>query len=103
MTNHLNYLKHFKSNDFKYKTTIMKTLKIGTDCSGIEAPIQALRLLNIPHKHIFSCHNDPHVVKSIKANFDKDTLLYMRQFVVLCVGLYQKYCHTVFYNHSLLL
>ena len=41
MTNHLNYLKHFKSNDFKYKTTIMKTLKVGTDCSGIEAPIQA--------------------------------------------------------------
>ncbi len=70
MTNHLDYLKHFQSNDFKYKTTIMKPLKIGTDCSGIEAPIQALRLLNIPHKHIFSCDNDPHVVKSINANYN---------------------------------
>jgi len=75
MTNHLNYLKHFKSNDFKYKTTIMKTLKVGTDCSGIEAPIQALRLLNIPHKHIFSCDNDPNVIKSIKANY-KCKILY---------------------------
>ena len=46
----------------------MKTLEAGTDCSGIEAPVQALRLLNIPHKHIFSCDNDPHVVKSIEAN-----------------------------------
>ena len=75
MTNHLDYLKHFKSNDFKYKTTIMKPLKVGTDCSGIEAPIQALRLLNIPHKHIFSCDNDPHVVKSIQANY-KSKVLY---------------------------
>jgi DNA (cytosine-5)-methyltransferase 1 len=71
MTNeskHLDYLKHFKSKDFQYKVNIMKPLRVGTDCSGIEAPLQALNLLNIPYKHIFSCDNDPHVVKSIKAN-----------------------------------
>jgi len=28
-------------------------LRVGTDCSGIEAPIQALRQLNIPFTHVF--------------------------------------------------
>ena len=28
-------------------------IKIGTDCSGIEAPIQALRQLKIPFKTCF--------------------------------------------------
>jgi DNA (cytosine-5)-methyltransferase 1 len=44
--------------------------KIGTDCSGIEAPIQALLQLNIKHKHIFSSDIDKHVIKSIKANYN---------------------------------
>lgn len=44
-------------------------LRIGTDCSGIEAPIQALRQLNIPHKHEFSSDIDKFCVKSIKANY----------------------------------
>ena len=54
MTNeskHLDYLKHFKSKIFNIKN-IMKPLRVGTDCSGIEAPLQALNLLNIPYKHI---------------------------------------------------
>jgi DNA (cytosine-5)-methyltransferase 1 len=45
-------------------------LRIGTDCSGIEAPIQALRQLQIPHTHLFSSDIDPYVVKSIQANYD---------------------------------
>ena len=65
---HLDYLKHFNTKDFKYKVSLLKSLKVGTDCSGIEAPLQALNLLKIPYKHIFSCDNDPHVVKSILAN-----------------------------------
>ena len=28
----------------------MTTLRVGTDCSGIEAPIQALKQLGIPFK-----------------------------------------------------
>lgn len=44
-------------------------LRIGTDCSGIEAPIQALLQLNIPFEHSFSCDKDPYVLKSIKANY----------------------------------
>lgn len=44
-------------------------LRIGTDCSGIEAPIQALLQLNIPFDHAFTCDKDPYVLKSIKANY----------------------------------
>jgi hypothetical protein len=28
-------------------------LRVGTDCSGIEAPIEALKQLKIPFKHVF--------------------------------------------------
>ena len=35
-----------------------KLVRIGTDCSGIEAPIQALKKLGISHKHMFSSELD---------------------------------------------
>lgn len=44
-------------------------MNIGTDCSGIEAPIQALKLLNIDHTHVFSSEIDKYCVDSIKANY----------------------------------
>lgn len=31
------------------------TIRVGTDCSGLDAPIWALRQLGIPHAHAFSC------------------------------------------------
>lgn len=43
----------------------MKFIKIGTDCSGIEAPIQALENLGIPYRHVFSCDIDPYCIQSI--------------------------------------
>ena len=43
-------------------------LRIGTDCSGIEAPIQALLQMQVPFEHVFSCDSDPYVLKSIEAN-----------------------------------
>ena len=49
-------------------------LRIGTDCSGIEAPIQALLQLRIPFQHVFSCEKDPYAVKSIKANYSPDKI-----------------------------
>jgi DNA (cytosine-5)-methyltransferase 1 len=49
-------------------------LKIGTDCSGIEAPIQALKQLKIPYQHIFSSDIDKYVIKSIKANYSPQIL-----------------------------
>ena len=52
----------------------MNILRVGTDCSGIEAPIQALMQLNIPFKHVFCSDIDKFVIQSIKANYKPDTI-----------------------------
>lgn len=49
-------------------------LKIGTDCSGIEAPIQALRKLNVPFQHVFSSEINKYCIQSIKANYEPEIL-----------------------------
>lgn len=49
-------------------------LKIGTDCSGIEAPIQALLQLGIKFDHKFSSDIDKYARQSIEANYEPDTL-----------------------------
>ncbi len=49
-------------------------IKIGTDCSGIEAPIQALIKLKVPFIHEFSCEIDPYAKKSILANYNPKIL-----------------------------
>jgi DNA (cytosine-5)-methyltransferase 1 len=45
-------------------------LRIGTDCSGIEAPIVALQEMKIPFVHEFSSEIDKHCITTIKANFN---------------------------------
>lgn len=52
----------------------MKKINIGTDFSGIEAPVQALIRLGIPFRHVFSCDNDKYVRQSIRANYHPETL-----------------------------
>lgn len=52
----------------------MKKLSIGTDCSGIEAPIQALKKLKIPFEHKFCSDIDKHVIESIKANYSPNII-----------------------------
>lgn len=52
----------------------MVKLRIGTDCSGIEAPIQALLQLKINFKHVFSSEIDKYCIKSIKANYDPEII-----------------------------
>jgi DNA (cytosine-5)-methyltransferase 1 len=49
-------------------------LRVGTDCSGIEAPIQALRNLKIPFQHVFACEKDKFARESILANYKPDIL-----------------------------
>tara|TARA_B110000285_G_scaffold221988_1_gene275622 strand:+ start:131 stop:1057 length:927 start_codon:yes stop_codon:yes gene_type:complete len=49
-------------------------IRIGTDCSGIEAPIQALQNLNIPFSHEFSSDIDKYCIQSIKANYEPKIL-----------------------------
>ena len=47
-------------------------ITIGTDCSGIEAPIEALKQLGIPYKHIWSCEKDKYARQSIQANYEPE-------------------------------
>uniref|UniRef100_A0A6C0LX68 DNA (cytosine-5-)-methyltransferase n=1 Tax=viral metagenome TaxID=1070528 RepID=A0A6C0LX68_9ZZZZ len=49
-------------------------IKVGTDCSGIEAPIQALKQLGIQYNHVFSSEIDKYAVQSIKANYHPKTI-----------------------------
>ena len=49
-------------------------LRVGTDCSGIEAPIQALMQMNIPFKHVFSSEIDKFCIQSIKANYKPEII-----------------------------
>lgn len=49
-------------------------LTVGTDCSGIEAPIQALIKLKIPFRHLWSCEIDKYARESIKANYHPEVL-----------------------------
>jgi DNA (cytosine-5)-methyltransferase 1 len=49
-------------------------LRVGTDCSGIEAPIQALKKLNINFSHEWSCEIDKYARESILANYEPKLL-----------------------------
>jgi DNA (cytosine-5)-methyltransferase 1 len=48
----------------------MRKIRVGTDCSGIEAPIQALQQLGINFTHEFSSDIDKYCRNSIEANYD---------------------------------
>lgn len=48
----------------------MTKLRIGTDCSGIEAPIQALRQIGVAFTHVFSAEVDKFCKQSIQANYN---------------------------------
>ena len=45
------------------------SIRVGTDCSGIEIPIIALTNIGAPFEHIFASDNDADVVKTIEANY----------------------------------
>lgn len=47
---------------------------IGTDCSGIDAPIHALKQLDIDYTHSWSCEIDKYAQMSIKANSNPEKL-----------------------------
>lgn len=46
----------------------MNMITIGTDCSGIEAPIEALKQLGVPYQHKWSCEIDNAARQSIMVN-----------------------------------
>lgn len=63
MKTHLRFMKHIDSKH------IPNTISLGTDCSGIEAPLVALKLLGVDVDHKFACDNDTNVKQSVMGNF----------------------------------
>lgn len=51
-------------------------ITIATDCSGIDAPVQALQQLNIPYKQIWYCDIDKYAMKTAEANYPKPEMIY---------------------------
>lgn len=49
-------------------------ITVGTDCSGIDTPIIALKMLGIPYHHIFSCEKDKFARQAIEKNFKPDIM-----------------------------
>ena len=68
MNKHLIFFKKIKK-DKLYKSLKKIKLKIGTDCSGIEAPVVALNILDIKYTHEFSCDNDKYAKETIMHNY----------------------------------
>ena len=58
---------------FASAQTRHQKLLVGTDCSGIEAPLQALDNLGMEYTHVFSSESNPHLEKFIDANFKPTT------------------------------
>tara|TARA_B100001094_G_scaffold295196_1_gene316351 strand:- start:698 stop:1705 length:1008 start_codon:yes stop_codon:yes gene_type:complete len=69
MNSHLYFLKKIYKSALFNKLLKLNNIRVGTDCSGIEAPIIALKYLNIDFIHEFSCDNDLFVKKTILYNF----------------------------------
>ena len=53
----------------------MSSIKVGTDCSGLEAPILALKGAGIKYRHVFACDNNKDARTTIEAN-SKPELFY---------------------------
>ena len=73
MNNHLQFLSSLRrdgdnTNIFR-KIRKMKPLRVGTDCSGLEAPLIALEYLGVPYTHQFSCDNDKYIKQTISHHF----------------------------------
>ena len=51
------------------------SLRVATDCSGLEAPLLALKAMQVPFRHVFSSEIDPQKRDFINLNFP-DAVLY---------------------------
>ena len=54
--------------------TSERPLRVGTDCSGMEAPIVALHRLGVPISHAFSSEINETCIRMIEANFAPKTI-----------------------------
>ena len=46
-----------------------QAVRVGTDCSGLEAPLLSLQVLGVPHSHVFSSEINKRKRKFIETNF----------------------------------
>jgi DNA (cytosine-5)-methyltransferase 1 len=51
-------------------------ITVGTDCSGIEAPLQALIQLKVPFNQLWSCDIDKYTTLTCEANYPKPEKVY---------------------------
>ena len=51
----------------KFRSFTRAGLRVGTDCSGADAPVWALRCLGVAFQHVFSCDNEPAVQEFLRA------------------------------------
>ena len=51
-----------------------RAIRVGTDCSGLDAPLFSLNDLGVPYHHVFSCEKDKSCQKIIKHCHDPDIL-----------------------------
>lgn len=65
----MTYLKDIYDRDlWNIISSVKQPLRVGTDCSGIDAPIQALKIMNIPISYEFASDIDPNSKTSIMCN-----------------------------------
>ena len=57
-----------------FLTPMQRQMTVGTDCSGMDTPIQALRNLGLPYRHVFSSDVDETCRKFIRENHNPETL-----------------------------
>ena len=65
---------YYKQKNIVKNISLPKVVRVGTDCSGIEAPIQALKNLKINYSHEFSSEIDKYAIESIMANYNPKTI-----------------------------
>ena len=60
-------------------------LRIGTDCSGIEAPIQAIEKIcnnyDLEYDHIFSSENNQYAIEELKSMINHQSSITMRAII----------------------
>ena len=61
------------------------TLRVGTDCSGIDTPLLALKLLNINVIHKWSCEIDTFAKRQLLLNHSPEyfMMIYLQEMLIL--------------------
>jgi DNA (cytosine-5)-methyltransferase 1 len=72
MNPHYGFLNSIRDDGIFQNLKNMKDIRIGTDCSGIDAPIMSLDILGINYTHVFSSDNNQYIKQNILANYSPE-------------------------------